>query len=165
MAGKNNCGTGAQNYAEKEAAKIPQELASLTSLAFGNLSYNHIRGYIPQGAQFITFEKYSYGGNDGLHGFLVSKGCGNGVSEINYTESAIDDEESNSEFWSDFWKAALMGYGSGLCIGLSIIYFMISNGKPKWIARIIEELEYKIMVRRRKKKGRRGNYKIRNNHF
>ncbi|PHU01244.1 hypothetical protein BC332_31031 [Capsicum chinense] len=147
------------------SGEIPQQLASLTSLAFLNLSYNHLRGCIPQGAQFSTFEKYSYGGNDGLRGFPVSKGCGNGVSETNYTESAVDDEESNSEFWSDFWKAALMGYGSGLCIGLSIIYFMISTGNPKWLARIIEVLEYMIMVRQRKKQGRKGNYRRRNNHF
>ncbi|XP_047257686.1 receptor-like protein Cf-9 [Capsicum annuum] len=133
--------------------EMPQQLASLTSLAFLNLSYNHLQGYILQGSQFATFEKYSYGGgNDGLRGFPVLKGYGNDrVSETNYTGSTVDDQESNSEFWSDFWKAALMGYGSGLCIGLSIIYFMISTGNPKWLARIIKELEYKITVRRRKK--------------
>ncbi|WMV56537.1 hypothetical protein MTR67_049922 [Solanum verrucosum] len=79
------------------------------------------------------------------------------------TVSGLDDEESNSEFLNNFWKGALMGYGSGLCIGLSIIYFMISTGKPMWLARIIVELEHKIMMGRRKKQRRQRNYRKRNN--
>ncbi|XP_049389762.1 receptor-like protein Cf-9 homolog [Solanum stenotomum] len=132
------------------SGEIPQQLASLTSLSFLNLSHNHLQGCIPQGPQFHTFENNSYEGNDGLRGFPVSKSCGDTrVLDTNDTVSALDDEESNSEFLSDFWKAALMGYGSGLCIGLSIIYFMISTGNPKWLARIIVELEHKIMMGRR----------------
>uniref|UniRef100_M0ZT05 Hcr2-0B n=1 Tax=Solanum tuberosum TaxID=4113 RepID=M0ZT05_SOLTU len=134
------------------SGEIPQQLVSLTSLSFLNLSHNHLQGCIPQGPQFHTFENNSYEGNDGLRGFPVSKSCGDArVLDTNDTVSALDDEESNSEFLSDFWKAALMGYGSGLCIGLSIIYFMISTGNPKWLARIIVELEHKIMMGRRKK--------------
>ncbi|KAM3337903.1 hypothetical protein P3S68_032228 [Capsicum galapagoense] len=55
--------------------EIPQQLVSLTSLSFLNLSLNHLRGCIPQGPQSHTFENNSYEGNDGLHGFLVSKSC------------------------------------------------------------------------------------------
>ncbi|KAK6785905.1 hypothetical protein RDI58_014430 [Solanum bulbocastanum] len=148
------------------SGEIPQQLASLTSLEFLNLSHNHLQGCIPQGPQFLTFESNSYEGNDGLSGFPVSKGCGNHhVSETNYTASALDDQESNSEFLNDFWKAALMGYGGGLCIGLSIMYFMISTGNPKWLARIIEEMEHKINMRRRKKQRGQRNYRRRNNRF
>ncbi|KAH0733742.1 hypothetical protein KY285_009449 [Solanum tuberosum] len=149
------------------SGKIPHKLASLTSLAFLNLSYNHLQGCIPQGPQFHTFENNSYEGNDGLRGFPISKGCGNDqVSETNYTESALDhDQESNSEFLNDFWKGALMGYGSGLCIGLSIIYIMISTGNLKWLARIIEEMEQRIITRRRKKQRGQRHYKRRNNRF
>ncbi|KAG5570023.1 hypothetical protein H5410_059789 [Solanum commersonii] len=50
------------------------------------------------------------------------------LQDTNDTVSGLDDEESNSEFQSDFWKGALMGYGSGLCIGLSIIYFIEGKG-------------------------------------
>ncbi|KAH0704897.1 hypothetical protein KY290_009583 [Solanum tuberosum] len=147
--------------------KIPQQLASLTSLAFLNLSYNHLQGCIPQGPQFHTFENNSYEGNDGLRGFPISKGCGNDqVSETNYIESALDhDQESNSEFLNDFWKGALMGYGSGLCIGLPIIYIMISTGNLKWLARIIEEMEQRIITRRRKNQRGQRHYKRRNNRF
>ncbi|XP_006349944.1 receptor-like protein 12 [Solanum tuberosum] len=142
--------------------EIPAQFASLTSLAVLNLSYNHLEGCIPHGNQFQTFENNSYEGNDGLRGFPVSISCGNDhVSGKNY---AVDDEESNSEFLSDFRKAALMGYGSGLCIGISIVYFMMSTGKPIWFARIIVELEHKIMMGRRKKQRSQRNNRRRNNH-
>ncbi|WMV31915.1 hypothetical protein MTR67_025300 [Solanum verrucosum] len=148
------------------SGEIPQQLASLTSIEFLNLSHNYLQGCIPQGPQFRTFENSSFDGNDGLRGFPVSKGCGNDpVSETNYTVSALEDQERNSEFFNDFWKAALMGYGSGLCIGLSIIYFLISTGNLRWLARIIEELEHKIIIRRRKKQRGQGNYRGRNNRF
>ncbi|KAH0733764.1 hypothetical protein KY285_009471 [Solanum tuberosum] len=142
------------------SGEIPQQLASLTSLSFLNLSHNHLKGCIPQGPQFHTFERNSYEGNDGLRGFPVSKSCSDArVLDTNDTVSGVVDEESNSEFLCDFWKGALMGYGSGLCIGLSIIYFMLSTGKPIWLARIILEMEHKIMRGRRKKQRRQRNYR------
>ncbi|XP_049386446.1 receptor-like protein Cf-9 homolog [Solanum stenotomum] len=148
------------------SGEIPQQLASLTSLSFVNLSHNHLQGCIPQGPQSLTFERNSYEGNDGLRGFPVSRSCTDDrVLDTIDTVSVLDDEESNSEFQSDFWKGALMGYGSGLCIGLSIIYFMLSTGKPIWLARIILEMEHKIMRGRRKKQRRQRNYRRRNNHF
>ncbi|XP_049399940.1 receptor-like protein Cf-9 homolog [Solanum stenotomum] len=143
--------------------EIPQQLASLTFLASLDLSHNHLQGCIPQGSQFDTFENNSYEGNDGLRGFPVSKGSGrNRVAMTNYTVSGLDDQESNSEFLSDFLKAALMGYGSGLCIELSIIYFMISTRNLKWLVRIIENLERKIIMRRRRKERSLRNYRRRN---
>ncbi|PHT24663.1 hypothetical protein CQW23_35650 [Capsicum baccatum] len=95
--------------------EIPAQFASLTFLEVLNLSYNHLEGCIPLGPQFHTFENNSYEGNDGLRGFPLSKGCGNdghdSASEKTYAGSALD-EESNSEFLNDFWKAALMGAGA-----------------------------------------------------
>ncbi|KAH0780165.1 hypothetical protein KY290_006592 [Solanum tuberosum] len=147
-----------------EGGEIPQQLASLTFLASLDLSHNHLQGCIPQGSQFDTFENNSYEGNDGLRGFPVSKGSGRDrVATTNYTVSGLDDQESNSEFLSDFLKAALMGYGSGLCIGLSIIYFMISTGNLKWLVRTIENLERKMIMRRRRRERSLRNYRRRNN--
>ncbi|KAK4730283.1 hypothetical protein R3W88_023271 [Solanum pinnatisectum] len=146
------------------SGEIPQQLASLMSLEFLNLSHNYLEGCIPRGPQFATFQNNSYQGNDRLRGFPVSRGCDyDGVLETNYTIPALDDQESNSEFLKDFWKAALMGYGSGLCIGLSIVYFMISTGNLKWLVRIIAELERKIIMRRSKKQRSQRNYRRRNN--
>ncbi|PHT32996.1 hypothetical protein CQW23_29333 [Capsicum baccatum] len=140
--------------------EIPQQLASLTFLAFLNLSHNHLRGCIPQGPQFATFENYSYEGNDGLRGFPVSKGCGN--DHVSDTVSGLDDQESDSEFLNDFWKSALMGYGSGLCIGFSIIY-MVSTRNPIWLARILLKLDHKIITRRKKMQRLLRNNRRRNN--
>ncbi|XP_049415492.1 receptor-like protein 9DC3 [Solanum stenotomum] len=147
------------------SGEIPQQLVSLTSLAFLNLSHNHLQGCIPQGPQVHTFENSSFAGNDGLRGLPISKGCGTNDGEIdtNYTTSSPD-EESNSEFLDDFWKAALMGYGSGLCIGLSIIYFIISTGNPKWLAKMILKLEHKLMMRWKKIERWHRNHR-RNNRF
>ncbi|WMV57464.1 hypothetical protein MTR67_050849 [Solanum verrucosum] len=132
--------------------EIPQQLVALTFLSFLNLSHNHLQGCIPQGHQFDTFQNNSYEGNDGLQGFPVSKGCGsNWTPETNNRDYESDDEESNSEFLNDFWKAALMGYGSGLCIGVSIIYIMISTGNLKWLATILEKLDHKIIMRQIRK--------------
>ncbi|WMV56552.1 hypothetical protein MTR67_049937 [Solanum verrucosum] len=146
--------------------KIPAQFASLTSLEVFNLSYNHLEGCIPQGNQLQTFESNSYEGNDGLRGLPVTKSCGDDhASGTTYAVSGqLDGEESNSEFLSDFRKAALMGYGSGLCIGISIVYFMMSTWKPIWFARIIVKLEHKIMMGRRKKQRRQRNCRRRNNH-
>ncbi|KAF3623744.1 putative protein-like [Capsicum annuum] len=142
------------------SGEIPQQLASLTFLAFLNLSHNHLEGCIPQGPQFATFENYSYEGNDGLRGFPVSKSCGD--DHVSNTVSGLDDQEGDSEFLNDFRKAALMGYGSGLCIGLSIIY-MISTRNPIWLARIILKLEHKIIKRRKKEQRLVQNNRRRNN--
>ncbi|PHT29263.1 hypothetical protein CQW23_31135 [Capsicum baccatum] len=113
---------------------IPSIMGNHIALRVLNLSHNGLQGCIPQGNQFHTFENNSYEGNDKLRGFPLSKGCGNdshdSVSEKTYIGSALD-EESNSEFQNDFWKAALMGYGTGLCIGLSIIYFLTSTRNMK----------------------------------
>ncbi|XP_060211435.1 receptor-like protein Cf-9 homolog [Lycium barbarum] len=148
------------------AGEIPEQLTSLTFLAFLNLSHNHLQGCIPTGCQFATFEMNSYVGNDGLCGFPVSEGCGSsGMPATNNTKPVLD-QESNSTFLSEFRKAVLMGYGSGLIIGFSIAYFMLSARNPNWLSRISEELEYRIIMRRRKKqRDHQRNYRRRTNHI
>ncbi|PHT33140.1 hypothetical protein CQW23_29477 [Capsicum baccatum] len=79
-----------------------------------------------------------------------------------YTVSGLYDQEGDSEFLNDFRKAALMGYGSGLCVGLSIIY-MVSTRNPIWLARIVLKLEHKIITRRKKKQRLVRNNRRRNN--
>ncbi|KAF3618604.1 putative kinase-like protein TMKL1 [Capsicum annuum] len=148
---------------------IPSIIDELIALRMLNLSHNGLQGPIPQSlGSLSSVESLDLSGNDGLRGFPLSKGCGNdshdSVSEKTYAGSAVD-EESNSEFLNDFWKAALMGYGTGLCIGLSIIYILISTGNMKWLERTVEELGHKIMMARRKKQRTQRNYRRRNNRF
>ncbi|WMV22719.1 hypothetical protein MTR67_016104, partial [Solanum verrucosum] len=150
-------------------------LRSAKNLGELDLSNNKLQGRIPDWAWSNWM--FSLTNLDISHNMLTSVDLiplqtvhtidlrSNFLQDTNDTVSALDDEESNSEFLSDFWKAALMGYGSGLCIGLSIIYFMISTGNPKWLARIIVELEHKIMMGRRKKHRRQRSCRRRNNHL
>ncbi|XP_009798811.1 receptor-like protein Cf-9 homolog [Nicotiana sylvestris] len=143
------------------SGKIPKQLASLTYLEFLNLSHNHLQGCIPQGPQSHTFMSSSYEDNDGLRGFPVSEGCGNSRIPESSNTTRVLDEESTSEFLSDFWKAALIGYGSGLVIGLSISYIMLSARNPNWLSWIVEELEHKITMRRQKKQRGQTHYRRR----
>nr|XP_033511812.1 receptor-like protein 9DC3 [Nicotiana tomentosiformis] len=145
------------------SGEIPQQLDSVTSLTFLNLSHNHLQGCIPQGPQFHTFDNNSYEGNDGLRGFPVSEGCGSSRMPKTNNTTRVLDEESTSQFLNDFWKATLMGYGSGLIIGLSIAYIMLSARNPNWLSWIVEELEHKITMRRRKKQRGQRHYRRRNN--
>ncbi|XP_060174190.1 receptor-like protein Cf-9 isoform X1 [Lycium barbarum] len=131
----------------KISGEIPQRLASLTCLAVLNLSRNHLEGCIPRGPQFATFENNSYEGNDGLRGFPVSEDCGSKWGP----ETNKADEENDSSILSELsWKVVLMGYGCGLSIGFSIAYLMLSSRNPNWLSRIAEDLEYRIIMRRRK---------------
>ncbi|KAF3676285.1 putative ethylene-responsive transcription factor 4-like [Capsicum annuum] len=93
----------------KIGGEIPQQLVSLTSLEVINLSHNHLVGCIPKGKQFDTFENSSYQGNDGLHGFTLSKDCGgdDGLQQA-ITPVELDEEEEDSPMIS--WQAFLMGY-------------------------------------------------------
>ncbi|KAG5626775.1 hypothetical protein H5410_011993 [Solanum commersonii] len=150
-------------------------LRSAKQLRWLDLSNNKIQGRIPDWA-WSNWMSLSYTLNMS-HNMLTSVESiplqfvntidlrSNLLQGTTYALSGqLDGEENNSEFLSDFRKAALMGYGSGLCIGISIVYFMMSSGKPIWFARIIVELEHKIMMRRRKKQRRQRNCRRRNNH-
>ncbi|KAH0648170.1 hypothetical protein KY285_033418 [Solanum tuberosum] len=138
------------------SGEIPEQLTSLTYLEFLRLSHNHLVGCIPIGRQFATFQNNSYDGNDGLRGFPVSEDCGSREMPKRNNTTQVLNQESNSTFLSEFRKTILMGYGSGLIIGLFIAYFMLSSRNSNWLSRITEELEYRIVMRRRKKKQQQG---------
>ncbi|XP_031276222.1 receptor-like protein 9DC3 [Pistacia vera] len=128
----------------KLVGEISNQLANLTFLSVLNLSYNQLVGYIPQGNQFNTFQNDSYIGNLGLCGSLLSKKCGNDVpsSPIPSIYHEGDDDSS----WFD-WKIVLMGYGSGLVIGLSIGYIVFTTGKPLWFVLVVERVRLRIIAR------------------
>ncbi|KAJ0080607.1 hypothetical protein Patl1_22323 [Pistacia atlantica] len=113
----------------KLVGEIPSELVGLTFLAKLNLSQNHLEGPIPRGNQFETFQNDSYSGNLGLCGFMLLNKCD--IDETPQPESSIDhDKEHNIPTWVD-WKVIMMGYGSGLSLGLTIGYIVFSTGKPR----------------------------------
>ncbi|KAH0776610.1 hypothetical protein KY290_008021 [Solanum tuberosum] len=123
-------------------------ILNLSNIEELNLDDNHLKGpisdffrfgkfrCIPKGKQFDTFENSSYQGNDGLHGFPLSKDCGgdDGVPQTT-TPVELDQEEGEDSPMINL-QAVLMGYDCGLVIGLSIIYIMLSNQYPTWFSRM-----------------------------
>ncbi|KAL6330041.1 hypothetical protein AAG906_039958 [Vitis piasezkii] len=99
----------------KLSGEIPWQLARMTFLEFFNVSHNHLTGHIPQGNQFTTFPDAAFDGNPGLCGSPLSKAC------ESYEASPPTLSSSKQGLTIEFdWKFVLMGYGSGLVIGVSI---------------------------------------------
>ena len=99
------------------------------------LSHNKLVGPIPHGKQFNTFENDSYIGNSGLCGFPLSKTCNNEQEQPPSPRNVQQVEDDGFE-----WKFVWMGYISGLVIGLSIGYIVLSSGKfdhwfSQWVGR------------------------------
>ena len=117
----------------KLSGEIPQQLVELTFLAFFNVSHNNLRGLIPQGKQFGTFSNISFDGNPGLCGSPLSRTCGN--SEPPSPAPSTLEQGSSSEF---DWRLVLMGYGSGLVIGVSSGY-ILTIWKHEWFVRTFEK--------------------------
>ncbi|XP_059654527.1 putative receptor like protein 25 [Cornus florida] len=91
-------------------------------LAFFNVSFNHLRGPIPQGRQFDTFPNNSYEGNLGLCRDPLSKRCEN--SDALQPPPVPSKFKHGDHSWlaidkSD-WIVICMGYGGGLVVGLII---------------------------------------------
>ncbi|EOY12098.1 Receptor like protein 6, putative [Theobroma cacao] len=120
----------------KIVGKIPTQLTSLVSLEVLNLSQNQLVGPIPLGNQFNTFGNDSYANNLGLCGFPLSKSCDNIEAPIFHEEA---DPDSGFE-----WKVTFMGFGSGLVLGISAAYIMLTLGRPNWLVRMVEEASYKL---------------------
>ncbi|KAJ9686882.1 hypothetical protein PVL29_015651 [Vitis rotundifolia] len=132
----------------KLSREIPQQLVQLTFLEIFNVSHNHLTGPIPQGKQFATFPNTSFDGNLGLCGSPLSRACGN--SEASPPAPSIPQQSSASEF---DWKIVLMGYGSGLIIGVSVGY-ILTSWKHEWFVKTFGRRQPKW--RRKAKRGHRG---------
>ncbi|BBN70548.1 receptor like protein 6 [Prunus dulcis] len=112
----------------KLVGDIPEQLANLTSLSKFNVSKNQLVGPIPHGKQFDTFESDSYSGNTGLCGLPLSKTCGP-------HQSSPQDGDLEHENGFD-WKVVLMGHASGVVIGISMEYLVLSNRTPDWLVKV-----------------------------
>ncbi|GMN43078.1 hypothetical protein TIFTF001_012271 [Ficus carica] len=105
---------------------IPAQLVDLTSLALLNLSHNQLERLIPRGNQLNTFDNNSFSGNLALCRFPVSETCydNNNVKQSSPPMPVEEEGESNSANVFD-WKIVLMGYGSGVVIGISMGYILL----------------------------------------
>ncbi|XP_040930890.1 receptor-like protein 9DC3 [Gossypium hirsutum] len=124
----------------KLSGRIPSQLTNLTFLEVLRFWNNNLVGPIPQGKQFDTFENDSYQGNLGLCGLPLSKECSN-----DERSQQAQDEEDNGNGIAFFWKVAMMGYGCGMVLGISIAYIVFTTGRPWWLVRMIErDLQNKV---------------------
>ncbi|KAJ4725237.1 Receptor-like protein [Melia azedarach] len=137
--------------------QIPKQLTSLTSLSVLNLSFNQFEGPVPRGPQFNTFPNNSYIGNLELCGFPLSEECSNDDAPETkfYDKDDDNDDNDDTSSWFDR-KFAMMGYISGLVIGLSIGYMVFATGRPLWFIWMIERKQFKRMGKQnRGSRGRR----------
>jgi hypothetical protein len=110
---------------------IPPQLTQLTFLASFNVSYNQLTGPIPHGKQFDTFENNSFIGNAGLCGNPLSKKCENPRAS---PPPPSFKKDQDSWFPIEFdWKIIIMGYGSGLVIGVVIGHTVAE--RQQWFVR------------------------------
>ncbi|GMI74187.1 receptor like protein 7 [Hibiscus trionum] len=136
----------------KLGGRIPSQMSKLTFLAVLNLSENNLVGPIPHGNQFNTFDSDSYIGNLGLCGLPLSKQCNN-HGEVEPTAPSVAEHEDSQV---PFWQVVMMGYGSGVVLGLSLGYIVFTTGRPWWLVRMVErDLQYKFTAWIRRKKPKR----------
>ncbi|XP_057796940.1 receptor like protein 27-like [Salvia miltiorrhiza] len=131
--------------------RIPSELTRLTFLAKLNLSMNDLVGQIPQSTQFSTFENDSYVGNLRLCGFPLTRKCNEENGQRMQPEE--EDEEEEYGFIDGFgWKSVVMGYGSGIIVGIGIGCWIIRFGRPRWLVEFFFGVGYTYMKNKKKKK-------------
>ncbi|CAL2240990.1 unnamed protein product [Prunus armeniaca] len=109
----------------KLSGEIPQQLTQLTFLGNFNVSHNNLTGPIPCRGQLTTFDVTSYEGNLGLCRDVLPKKCGDpNASQL--PPSTKEENDSGSGFELD-WKFALVGFGSGLVVGVVLADVAISR--------------------------------------
>ncbi|KAG5253449.1 receptor protein [Salix suchowensis] len=105
----------------KLSGNIPVQLAQLTFLAVFNVSHNVLSGPIPRGSQFDTFDNTTFYANPGL--------CGNGEDSL----PAAKRDEGSATYPLEFgWKVVVIGYASGLVIGV-ILGCVMDTRKYEWL--------------------------------
>ncbi|KAG8485005.1 hypothetical protein CXB51_021639 [Gossypium anomalum] len=119
----------------KFSGRIPSQMTNLTFLEVLNLSNNNLVGPIPHWNQFDTFDNNSYSGNLKLCGLPLSKQCINHRGLDQPSPLVVEHEGSKIPF---FWQVVMMGYGSGVVIGLSLGYIVFIIGRSWWFVRKVE---------------------------
>ena len=99
-------------------------------MAFIDVSYNQLKGEIPQGTQITGQSKSSFKGNAGPCGLPLLESCAS--TSVPPLQDLNQEEEG--EVLS--WKAVAIGYAPGLLFGLALGR-VIASYKPKWYLNIV----------------------------
>ncbi|XWS47314.1 hypothetical protein CRYUN_Cryun14cG0141900 [Craigia yunnanensis] len=114
---------------------IPENIGNLKALRLLNLSNN-----IPQGNQFATFENNSFGSNPGLCGKPLSKTCTS--FQVSPQPLSSEEDQGREPLLEFDWKIILMGFGSGLVVGLAIGHIYTPN-KNEWFMKYLGRMQQK----------------------
>ncbi|XP_062081198.1 receptor-like protein 6 [Humulus lupulus] len=135
--------------------EIPELLGKLNSLKGLNFSHNKISGNIPPSLgnltnqecrQFDTFTNDSYKENFGLCGFPISESC-------NENTTPQVQQEDNEEHVNGFdWKIVLMGFGSGMVIGISVGYMFLSDKIIDGLVKTVKGEQWHLLAKRSKQR-------------
>ncbi|XP_057529017.1 receptor-like protein 33 [Amaranthus tricolor] len=119
--------------------EIPQELVSLTFLEVFNVSYNQLEGPIPRGNNFDTFSSDSYEGNLELCGAPLLE-CKN-----NTVVQSLNNDNVEEKTELSMWEVVVIGFGSGTIVGLAWGYYILSVGKPIWLFKLLNKMEWALL--------------------
>ncbi|KAL3733313.1 hypothetical protein ACJRO7_022786 [Eucalyptus globulus] len=118
---------------------IPRVLGDLTFLGYLNLSKNQLTGRVPQDKQLSTFSSHSFSENPSLCGTPLPKACLGDAQPPPPSSSSTSSRKGHESWFKQ--KVVLIGYASGIIIGISVAYIAIEMGWPKWLARDVRMLE------------------------
>nr|XP_048330763.1 receptor-like protein 7 [Ziziphus jujuba var. spinosa] len=116
------------------SGEIPQHLKQLGFLESFNVSHNNLGGPIPQGNQFNAFESSSLEGNPGLCGDPLFKKCAD-FDSMPLPASVFEENDDSESFFNFDWKFVLIGYISGLVVGVVLSDFVIIKRHGWWLFR------------------------------
>ncbi|PON43274.1 LRR domain containing protein [Parasponia andersonii] len=126
-----------------------------TLFSLGHLqSLDLSEGPIPRGPQFNTFKDDSYGGNLGLCGFPISKSCNDDTVPQPSSPTSRKESDDEDRVNGIDWKVVMMGYGSGLVIGISIGYIVLTDKAIDGLVEKVGRKQWRSLVKGSKRKTR-----------